>query len=251
MTYVSSPEEQHTGCSLSAVNKIPSFVFLWDVVILSHEAKGGLFMARCLVFCAGGFDGLLFPPGKEDFIIAADGGVRHVQALHLTPDMVLGDFDSLGYAPENALRYPVEKDDTDAMLAARHGLQQGFAEFIFYGALEGPRLDHTIANLQTLRFLADRGAKAALVGKTQTVTLLKDGALSFPETAQGTISLFCMGSPAKGVTIRGLKYPLENGNMDAGFPLGVSNQFLGRQASVTVETGSLLVIYDRKNGILW
>ena len=203
-------------------------------------------MASCIIFCAGGFYGLSAPVEQDDHIIAADGGLVHVQALGLTPDTVLGDFDSLGYVPENALVFPVEKDDTDAMLAVRHGLSLGFDRFVIYGGLDGDRLDHTVANLQTLQFLADHGATGYLIGKEQTVTVVKNGSISFDSSAQGHISLFCMGSDARGVTLQGLKYPLENGTLTAGFPLGVSNHFTGQPAKVSVTDGSLLVIWQTK-----
>ena len=203
-------------------------------------------MATCIIFCAGEFDGLATPIAETDRVIAADGGFAHTQALNLQPDAVLGDFDSLGYVPENARVFPVEKDDTDAMLAARMGLEMGCNRFLFYGALEGKRLDHTVANFQTLQFVADNGAIGYLIGKEQVVTLVKNGALRFPQ-ATGIVSVFCMGADAKGVTLTGLKYPLENGTLTAGFPLGVSNRFTDAPAAITVENGSLLVIFDRTN----
>ena len=207
-------------------------------------------MARCMIFCAGQISGPVEKVREEDLILAADGGYAHTRSLGITPHGVLGDFDSLGYVPENAQLFPVEKDDTDAMLAVRHGLSLGYRKFIIYGGLEGPRLDHTVANYQTLQFLADRGAQGFLVGKTQLVTVIKDGTLTFPEHAEGTVSIFAMGEPAQGVTLTGMHYPLENGTLTAGFPLGVSNKLTGA-GCVTVEKGSLLVFYDRKNGFLW
>ena len=86
-------------------------------------------MACCVIFCAAGFDGLVRPVGPEDLVIAADGGLLHAQKEHITPHVILGDFDSLGYVPEGANVFPVEKDDTDTMLAVRHGLRQGFREY--------------------------------------------------------------------------------------------------------------------------
>lgn len=205
-------------------------------------------MARCIIFCAGGFAGLIDPIRPDDYILAADGGLCHTAALGLTPDGILGDFDSLGYVPEGAKLFPVEKDDTDAMLAVRKGLELGYQEFLLYGSLDGPRLDHTVANFQTLQFLADHGAKGYLIGKEQIVTLLKDGSVTFPHTASGYISLFCMGHDARGVTLENLKYPLFDATLTAGFPLGVSNQFVGKPATVSVREGSLLIIYGRS---LW
>ena len=205
-------------------------------------------MKKCIIFCAAEFDTLAEPIGADDFVIAADGGLRHTEKLGIVPDGILGDFDSLGFVPEGANVFPVEKDDTDAMLAARQGLALGFSEFWFYGSLDGPRLDHTVANFQTLQFLADRGAKGYLIGKDYIVTVVKDGILRFASNCTGTVSVFCMGRDAEGVTLKGLYYPLENGTLTAGFPLGVSNHFTGEAAEVSVKNGSLLVMWDRKNG---
>ena len=206
-------------------------------------------MGKCVIFCAGEFTGLAEPVKRGDLVIAADGGYRYASALGITPDIVLGDFDSLGYVPENSRVFPVEKDDTDAMLAVRYGLEQGYKDFVLYGTLDGPRLDHTIANLQTLQFLADRQATGFLVGCNQIATVVHSGCLALPATYKGTVSVFCMGADARKVTIEGLKYTLQNGTLSAGFPLGVSNAFTGQNAKISVGEGSLLIIYARENGI--
>ena len=205
-------------------------------------------MGKCIIFCAAGFDTLAEPLQDEDFIIAADGGLAHTQKLGITPQEVLGDFDSLGFTPEGANVFPVEKDDTDAMLAVRRGLSLGYRDFVLYGSLDGPRLDHTVANFQTLQYLADRDASGYLVGSTYLVTLVKNGSLLFPVGLEGTVSVFCMGKDAEGVTLEGLYYPLENGTLSAGFPLGVSNHFTEKAARISVTNGSLLVLWDRVNG---
>ena len=116
-------------------------------------------MKNCIIFCAAAFDGLLSPIPSDALVIAADGGLRHTEGLGLTPGIILGDFDSLGYVPADSRVYPVEKDDTDAMLAVRVGLEQGCDFFVFYGAMDGPRLDHTVANFQTLAYLATHDAR--------------------------------------------------------------------------------------------
>ena len=206
-------------------------------------------MDSCVIFCAGGFDGLAEPIGERDFVIAADGGLLHAQSMGVSPDLVLGDFDSLGYVPENAQKFPIEKDDTDAMLAVRQGLKMGYRRFLLYGSLDGERLDHTVANLQTLQFLADQGAVGHLVGKQYIATVVKNGTVHFPEEAKGILSVFCMGADAKGVTLTGLKYTLENAVLTAGFPLGVSNRFIGQEAAIAVQDGSLLLLYDRECGL--
>ena len=201
-------------------------------------------MGNCIIFCAGEFDGLLEKPTKDDYIIAADGGYRHTQALGITPDAVLGDFDSLGFVPEGAEVFPVEKDDTDAMLSVRQGLKMGCDRFYIYGGMEGKRLDHTVANLQTLLYLAEKDAQGFLIGKEQIATVIKNDTLSIPAVT-GTVSVFAIGGDAKDVTITGLQYETDNITLTPGFPLGVSNHGIGKDAAITVKDGALLVIYDR------
>ena len=205
-------------------------------------------MGTCVIFCAAEFDKLAMPLASDDYVLAADGGLAHVQKLGLTPNGIIGDFDSLGFVPTGAEVFPVEKDDTDAMLAARKGLELGFRDFLFYGSLDGPRLDHTIANFQTLQFLADHDARGYLVGRDYIITVVKDETIRFEAGAEGILSVFCLGPEAHGVTLEGLYYPLKDGTLTSGFPLGVSNHFTEQAASITVTDGSLLVMWDRKNG---
>ncbi len=205
-------------------------------------------MKECVIFCAAECDGLVRPIGQDAFVIAADGGLRHTQSLNITPNAVLGDFDSLGFCPEGANVFPVEKDDTDAMLAVRLGLRRGCDEFLLYGSLDGPRLDHTVANFQTLQYLADHGAVGYLIGNTTMVTVVKNGKITFPSGCSGTISVFCMGPDAVGVTETGLFYGIEDGVFTSGFPLGVSNHFTGKKAEISVKNGSLLVLWEKQNG---
>lgn len=206
-------------------------------------------MGRCVIFGAAAFDSLILPIDKDDWVIAADGGVNHLSKAGITPDVILGDFDSLGYIPEGAQVFPVEKDDTDVMLAVRHGLQAGFREFLIYGGMDGKRLDHTVANFQTLAFLRAHDARGYLVGREQLATVISNETAVFSPNAAGILSAFCLGKDAFGVTIRGLQYSMENGTLAADFPLGVSNHFTGKAAEITVENGQLLLIWDSRNGL--
>lgn len=182
---------------------------------------------------------------RPRFIIAADGGLVHLEEQSIVPDLIVGDFDSLGRIPEggNVLCHPVEKDDTDMMLAVREGLKRGCREFVLYGGLGG-RLDHTVANLQTLVFLARQGASGWLLGEGLAAAVVRSGSLTFGAEHRGTVSVFCMGADARGVDLEGLYYPLRNAELTSGFPLGVSNQFTGVTARITVREGELLVIWE-------
>ena len=202
-------------------------------------------MKRCVIFCGGGFSNLREPILDTDLVIAADKGLTYAQALGLQPGIVLGDFDSLGYVPAGAQVHPVEKDDTDAMLAVRQGLALGCEEFILYGSLDGDRVDHTMANFQLLCFLADRGARGTLVGIHQCATVIRDGSIAFDQGFRGNLSVFSMGDAARGVTIKGAKYCVENTTLTNSFPLGVSNSFTGENVEISVKNGKLLIIWDR------
>jgi thiamine pyrophosphokinase len=204
-------------------------------------------MGACVIFCAGDFAGLAKPVAEQDLVIAADGGLVHARSAGVEPDVILGDFDSLGYVPEGSRVYPVEKDDTDAMLAVRWGLEKGCRDFVLYGGLDGPRLDHTIANLQTLCFLAQHDARGALVGLRHTALVIKEEKIVFSPESSGIFSVFCLGNDAD-ATIRGAKYAAEHLRLTASFPLGVSNHFVGDPVEISAHSGTLIVLYDTVNG---
>ncbi|MCI9156875.1 MAG: thiamine diphosphokinase [Lawsonibacter sp.] len=187
-------------------------------------------------------------PAAGDYVIAADRGYDALMAYGVTPDLAVGDFDSLGYTPNhpNVISLPVEKDDTDMLFALRRGLELGYRRFVLLGGVGG-RLEHTLANLQLLDWLTLRGAQGFLAGEKTAATCLRDGqAISFPPELSGFLSVFCNSGRAEGVTLEGLKYPLERYTLTGDFPLGVSNEFLGRPAQVSVERGSLLLLWEEK-----
>ena len=167
-------------------------------------------MKRCFIFAAGTFYGLREKPAGEDFVIAADAGYQACVAAGVVPDLLLGDFDSME-APENfehILRLPVEKDDTDTMAAVKYGLEQGCTEFHIYGGTGGKRLDHTLANLQTLLYLRRQGARGWLYDDVFLWTVIENESLTIPKTVEwGLMSVFCMGDRAEGVCESGVQYP--------------------------------------------
>ncbi|MCD7715839.1 MAG: thiamine diphosphokinase [Lachnospiraceae bacterium] len=206
---------------------------------------------RCFIVGAGDFDGFLMPPCPGDFLIAADGGYRYLRERGMEPDVLLGDFDSLEIVPEHRhlIRHSPIKDDTDMALAAAYAKEEGYRTFFLYGGLGGKRLDHTVANLQLLTGMAREGLAAYLIGSGMVITAITNGKLSFPQSAVGMISVFCMGEQASGVFERGLKYTLEDAELTCDRALGVSNEFTGKESSVEVRSGTILVMWDAKNGL--
>lgn len=209
---------------------------------MSSSVKEGV----CHIVGAGDFRTGAFRPEPEDYVIAADAGYLHLERLGHQPDMVLGDFDSMKKAPAhpNVVRLPVEKDDTDTLHAVKVGMELGYRRFALHGVLGGPRLDHTLANLQTLVYLTLRGANGQVFGPDGTViAALHDGSMHFSADHKGILSIFCMGDRAEGVTLTGLKYPLDNYTMTCDVPIGVSNEFTGQPATVSVKNGTLLLLW--------
>ena len=182
---------------------------------------------------------------KGGFLIAADKGLEQLQKRGVVPDLTVGDFDSLGFVPEGTavVRHPIRKNDPDMLLAVREGLARGYRKFLLYGGVGG-RLDHTLANIQTLLFLRQHGAKGVLFGDGTAVTLLENEEAVLPAKESGNVSVFAFGGDADGVCIRGLSYPLEDGTLTTGFPLGVSNGFCGAAAQIAVRQGKLLLIWQ-------
>ncbi len=202
-------------------------------------------MGVCVIVGAGTVKESEIKIDQGDFVIGADGGLKYLERLGIKADMALGDFDSLGYVPqyEQLVVHPVMKNDTDMMLAVKEGLNLGYRTFRIYGGLGG-RLDHTLANLQTLCFLSEQGTEATLIGEGICIRAVTNGEITFDESFEGIISIFCLTGEAKGVTLTGLKYPLDNGVMTSQMPLGVSNEFIGQKSTVRVTDGTLIVIWN-------
>lgn len=205
----------------------------------------------CYIVGAGSFDKLDKLPQKGDLVIAADGGYAYLKQLGIWPDVLLGDFDSLAYVPEHdhILRHSPIKDDTDMALAAFYAQEKGYRLFYLYGGLGGKRLDHTMANFQLLTGLSRAGMKAYLIGENNIVTAITGERISFAKEAKGMISVFSMTDVSKGISETGLKYTLDNATLKNDKVLGVSNEFIGEESSISVQEGTLLVMWEEQNGL--
>lgn len=181
-------------------------------------------------------------------VICADGGASHVRKLGLKPDVVLGDLDSINpsdfdYFKEKGVRlfkFPVEKDMTDTELAAQYAIEQGYRRLILIGGL-GTRWDHSLANVFLLKKLLDKGVEGLIVDEQNEIMVIKDSVL-LQRDKYTNITLLPLSEKVEGVTTQGLYYPLKDASMDIGSTLGVSNQFTGEQARVSIKDGILIVI---------
>lgn len=200
-------------------------------------------MSSTCVILAGGRIGSELQEIPEDaYLICADRGYLAAESKGLEPDMVIGDFDSLGYVPKcSSLKiYPSGKDDTDTMLAVKHALSIGSERILIYGGLGG-RLDHTIANIQTLAYIAKSGASGMLIGENAVLHMQAGGSVrSYRQREGWYFSIFSFSERCTGIDLKGTEYPLENAVLESSFPLGVSNHITDEYAELSLEKGMLL-----------
>ena len=181
---------------------------------------------------------------KNDFIIAADGGYDILREKKIEADVLIGDFDSIDQLPShsNIIRYPSQKDDTDTFLAYKMGLEKGYRNFVIYGGIGG-RIDHTIANIRTLSDISQNHGRGFLIGNDMIITSILNSKITFPPSCKGYISVFANGGNAEGISISGLKYNVKDITLTYSNSLGVSNEFIGERAEISVTNGDLLIVW--------
>lgn len=212
-------------------------------------------MKRCIIIAAGEFYDETIDINESDYIVAVDGGFAYLDRLNIPIDRanaVVGDFDSLGYIPShhNLYKYDSDKNDTDTILAIKLGIKQGCDEFHIYFGMGG-RFDHTLANLQSLKFISSYSIthhkytttsfSGYLYDKHNIITAITNSSITFGSDKTGYISCFAFDESAHGVSEVGLKYEIDNVTLTNSFPLGVSNEFNGNKATISVTDGTLII----------
>jgi thiamine pyrophosphokinase len=231
-----------------------------DIDFNKRSAGRGVFLCkvtmRAIIFANGEFPDSrgakeLLRPG--DLVIAADGGTRHALAAGVTPDVVIGDLDSLTPETQACLevantqfvRFSPRKDETDLELALLHAAQAGATEIVILAALGG-RLDQTIANVLLLALPELAEIDARIVEGAQEAFLIQ-GEATIEGQPGDTVSLIPLGGDAEGVTAEGLEWPLDEDTLRFGPARGVSNELIAKQARVCVKHGMLLCVVIHKS----
>lgn len=225
-------------------------------------------------------DNIICRPYSDDYVIAVDGGYDYAVQLGITPNLIIGDFDSIESnmaesdddniitanniitnkndvkaddARIPVMSFPPEKDYTDMMLAAEKAIELGFRTILIYGGTGG-RPDHTFANIQLLSWITEHGCAAYLFDDAYTMTAIKNRTLRITagtpdrhsgfitSDGYGYISVFSLSDVSEGVTIRGLKYTACDITLNRFHALGTSNEFTDSDCSIEVKKGSLLII---------
>ena len=212
-------------------------------------------MKRCHIFAGGDLGDIAdyWFRNHAGYIICADSGYKHAKKLKLKPDVIVGDFDSYKRklpADCEIIRSVPEKDDTDTLMAVKTAIERGYDLIYLYGAMGGPRFDHAFANIQTMLYAREHGARLMLIGNEHICIQGEDegDAMYCDESKRWGykyFSVFALTETVKIKRLRGVKYPLENYEMKASFPIGVSNEITDGQAFLEIESGLALVMQTK------
>jgi len=219
-------------------------------------AKDKKFLNRRAIIVANGlindydFYKSLFD-GKRNFIICADGAAAHLKKLDIMPHLLVGDFDSI--SEENMdfyktsgieiIKFPVMKDMTDTELAVNIAAERGFTEITILGGL-GTRADHSLSNIFLIAAMLKRGIKCTIINEHNEIRAIDDK-ISLQRKENAKVTLLALTEKVTGVTTKGLFYKLEDAVITFGSSFGVSNEFVGDKAEISIKSGLLLVIVAR------
>lgn len=187
---------------------------------------------------------------KSEFVICADSGANCLYKYNVTPDLLLGDFDSINQevfeffkkANCKVEKFPKEKDYTDTELAMYRAIELGADQICFLGCT-GSRIDHLLCNIGLLLKALNKDVKAELKDDNNSI-IITDKPINFLGNKGKQFSLYAYGNAVHNLTIKGAKYPLNNYELKLGEPIGVSNEFAQDEVEINFSEGLLLVMFS-------
>lgn len=224
--------------SLSVKKSIDCVYLLYKIV---RENMSG----TCLIISGGEFDN--FIPSPADYVIACDKGYEHAIKLGITPDIIIGDLDSITVrVPEGieTIVLPTAKDDTDTSYAVKYALSLGYNDISIICALGG-RADHAYSNTQTICAAAKQGASVRILSTDTVIHSICGSSISLPRRDGWAFSVFSASDMCRGVTITGAEYSVDQIVMYNSYPIGQSNGWAAAEAGISCSDGTLLVIEAR------
>ena len=189
---------------------------------------------------------------KCDYIICADGGIKHLLNVDIPPDVFIGDIDSCDFKAiekhpiinnTEIIIHSTIKDDTDMQLCIKWALNKGYNELTLFAALGG-RIDHELSNIFNLRYILESNANGMIFADTNRI-YITNNKLSVKKEDGFHVSLIPVTEIVSGITLKGLVYPLENADLLQGTSLGISNEFLDEYAEISITSGVLLVVVSK------
>ena len=202
---------------------------------------------KCCVIVGGAdinnYDYIRKQLSVDDFVVYCDSGLKHLEALRISPSLIVGDFDSHEnpHLDVETIVLPCEKDDTDTVFAVKEAIKRGFGDFILIGVI-GARFDHSLGNVSILLYLDSLGIKGKIIDDYSEMELVSSEP-AFIDDSYSFFSLLNVSGTAGGITIENAKYPLNNAEITCEYQYGISNEVLsGQPAKVTVSNGKLLLV---------
>ncbi|MEA4922625.1 MAG: thiamine diphosphokinase [Eubacteriaceae bacterium] len=184
---------------------------------------------------------------SDSYIVCADGGYDRAAAENISPDAVIGDFDSVrSPLPDDTeiIQVPSHKDITDTSLCIDHAVEKGYRSIMILGGIGG-RADHTVANIQNIVAAAEKDISVIMIDEQNMIMALIDDEIYLPSRPGYKLSLLAHSARCEGVTVTGVEYPLHDHTLTSDYPLGVSNEFIDNDAYIKVDKGQLLIIMSR------
>ncbi len=181
---------------------------------------------------------------SDDYIICADSGYDITKKANITPDLIIGDFDSVKSAlyEKNTIKLPIEKDVTDSVAAYFEAIKLGFDSFVMFGGTGG-RFEHTYANISLMANASKSGIKFEILDNNHIFRCITNSSLKIKKKDNQQVSVFAYGDIANGVTLTGFHYPLSNYSLDPfNGALGTSNDIIDDFGIISVESGTLVII---------
>jgi thiamine pyrophosphokinase len=209
-------------------------------------------MSRIIIFANGSLPNLekaraLLRP--DDFILCADGGACHALALGLTPNLIIGDMDSLpstfNLQPETFIRFPTDKNETDLELAINHALTLNPDQILILAALGG-RMDQTLANIALLSNLQLATCNIKLTDGVEEIFFCRDHAQVIGRSGD-IVSLIPWQGEVTGVFTENLKWHLDHETLYPDKTRGISNEMTADIATVSIKSGLLLITHITGN----
>ncbi|WP_379126917.1 thiamine diphosphokinase [Paenibacillus sp. sgz500958] len=208
---------------------------------------------RAVIFAGGNLDPIFLNAiNEDDFLIGADEGALFLISHGVTPDIAVGDFDSVtqeeleeikALSRETITCDPVLKDLTDSEMALELAMSTQPEQILLVG-VTGTRLDHTLASIQMMTRALQRQIICSVMDANNYITLTDSQAL-VEEQGYTYVSLLPLTPEVTGITLEGFQYPLTDATLKLGQSLGVSNRLIARSGTVSITSGLLLIIQSK------
>ena len=203
---------------------------------------------RCAIVCGAPIENKAWLSNEireHDFIIAADSGYDHLVSIGVSPNVIIGDMDSICNTPDNikCYKYPVKKDLTDFSICLEYCLNNNIENIDVYGAW-GNRADHSLAAIFAMLQYSKKGLRIRIINES-ALFIIVSNTIKIPKN-NGYVSVFSLDGTAYGVTLKNFEYPLQDFDLNCCSPLGVSNRIIGDYGEITVNKGFLLIVIQNQ-----